>query len=94
MSEGLAAISTGASGFRSFNLGKRITMSHHQLEKDLTHLEQILPQLVANNVLGLVYWRQRITALETAQTLLPGSASRVTRLRFMFDQIDNGITRL
>ncbi|MFM0001363.1 hypothetical protein PQR57_10060 [Paraburkholderia dipogonis] len=94
MAEGLAAISTGASGFRSFNLGKRINMSHHQLEKDLAHLEHILPQLVTNNVLGLVYWRQRITALETAQTLLPGSARRVTRLRFMFDQIDSGITRL
>lgn len=69
-------------------------MSHHQLEKDLTHLEHILPQLVANNVLGLVYWRQRIAALETAQTLLPGSARRVTRLLSMFDQIDREITRL
>jgi hypothetical protein len=69
-------------------------MSHHQLEKDLTHLEHILPQLVANSVLGLVYWRQRITALETAQTLPPGGARRVTRLLCMFDQIDSRITRL
>lgn len=68
--------------------------TQHQLEKDLTHLEHIFPQLVANSVLGLVYWRQRMTALETAQTSLPVVAGRVTRLRFMFDQIDGGIARL
>ncbi|MFM0054806.1 hypothetical protein [Paraburkholderia phytofirmans] len=67
-------------------------MSHHQLEKDLAHLEHILPQLVANNVLGLVYWRQRIAALETAQTLLPGGARRVSRLLTMFDEIDSETT--
>ena len=69
-------------------------MSHHQLEQDLSHLERIVPHLVADSALGLVYWQRRIAALETEQALLPDGARRVTRLLWMFDQIDNGSARL
>jgi hypothetical protein len=75
---------SGASDFP-----RRSDVSHHQLEKDLTHLEHIVPQLVANSALGLVYWRRRIASLETAQALLPDGARRVTRLLLLFDQIDS-----
>ncbi|MFL9893439.1 hypothetical protein SAMN02787142_2565 [Burkholderia sp. WP9] len=72
---------------------QRTDVSHHQLEQDLVHLEHILPQLVANSALGMVYWRQRITALETAQSLLPDGARRVTRLLSMINQIDDATRR-
>ncbi|ABE29168.1 hypothetical protein Bxe_A3830 [Paraburkholderia xenovorans LB400] len=78
----------GRSGFTSI---ARTDVSHHQLEQDLAHLEHIFPQLVANSALGLGYWRQRITALETEQGSLPDGARRVTRLLSMIDQIDDAI---
>jgi hypothetical protein len=62
-------------------------VSHHQLEKDLTHLERVVPQLVADSALGLVYWHRRIAVLKTEQTLLPDGARRVMRLLSILDQI-------
>jgi len=61
---------------------------HQQLEDDLAHLERIVPQLVTDSPLGLVYWRGRIEALEAVQALLPDAARRVARLLIMFNRID------
>jgi hypothetical protein len=63
-------------------------VSHRQLEDELAHLERMVPQLVANSPLGLVYWRGRIAALKATQELLPGGARRVTRLLIAFNRID------
>lgn len=67
-------------------------VSHHQFEKDLTHLERIVPQLVVDSALGLVYWHRRIAVLKTKQALLPDGARRVMRLLLMLDQIENSST--
>lgn len=74
--------------FEEFQTCEGSNVSHHELEKDLTHLEHIVPRLVATSALGLVYWRSRVTALRSVQALLPDGARRVARLLSLFDQID------
>jgi hypothetical protein len=67
----------------------RIDVSHHQFEKELAHLERIIPRLAANTPLGLTYWRDRIAALEAVQASLPNGARRLTRLLIAFKRIEN-----
>jgi hypothetical protein len=64
-------------------------VSHHQLEKDLAHLERIVPLLVLDSALGLGYWHRRIAVLKTKQSLLPDGAPRVMRLLLMLGHIEN-----
>ncbi|RDJ98180.1 hypothetical protein DLM46_34570 [Paraburkholderia lacunae] len=63
-------------------------MSRDQFEKDLTHLEQVIPLLVHGNPFALSYWRRRVTSLLTHQDLLPDGTRRVTRLLKVFDEIE------
>jgi hypothetical protein len=63
-------------------------MSRYQFERDLTHLEQIIPLLVRGNPLALAYWRRRVTSLSTQQGLLPDGTRRVTRLLKAFDEVE------
>ncbi|POR53649.1 hypothetical protein B0G62_103221 [Paraburkholderia eburnea] len=67
-------------------------MQHYQFEEDLTHLEQIIPQLIKGNPLGLSYWRRRVTALAVYQGLVPDGTSRVTRLIRLFEEIERTTT--
>jgi hypothetical protein len=62
-------------------------LSHHQLEKDLKHLERVIPHLVVTGPFELAYWRRRITALKSTQELLPEGTKRVTRLLSMLDKM-------
>jgi hypothetical protein len=63
-------------------------MSRDQFERDLTHLERIIPLLVHGNPLALSYWRDRVTSLSTQQGLLPDGTRRVTRLLNVFDEVE------
>ncbi|MGF6780169.1 hypothetical protein P3T21_005398 [Paraburkholderia sp. GAS334] len=63
-------------------------MSCQAFEKDLAHLERIVPQLVATSPLGLEYWRDRIISLKSMQELNPHCIKRVTRLLRLVDQIE------
>jgi hypothetical protein len=65
---------------RQGNANSEEPVSHHQLEKDLTHLERIVPQLLLNTQQARVYWHARLTALKAIQATLPDGARRVTRL--------------
>jgi hypothetical protein len=67
-------------------------MPRYQFEKDLTHLEQVIPLLVRGNALGLPYWRRRITSLSMHQDLIPDGIKRVARLVRLFDQIEHKST--
>ncbi|CAE6767638.1 hypothetical protein R69927_06960 [Paraburkholderia domus] len=63
-------------------------MSLHEFAKDLAHLEYVLPLLERGNPLSLPYWRQRVTALEAQQTLLPDGTKRVARLLKLFNEFE------
>jgi hypothetical protein len=63
-------------------------MSLHEFAKDLAHLEYVLPLLERGDPLSLPYWRQRVTALEAQQTLLPDGTKRVARLLKLFNEFE------
>jgi len=54
-------------------------MNHHQLEKDIEHLEHIISHISAEDRIPLSYWRGRVDSVSVA-TLVPAQANRVKRL--------------
>jgi hypothetical protein len=65
-------------------------MSLHEFAKDLEHLEYVVPLLNRGNPLSLSYWRQRVTALQAQQALLPDGTKRVARLLKLFNEFERG----
>ena len=55
-------------------------MNHQQLEKDIDHLEHLLPRIAtADRPLPLSYWRDRVDGLSGAARV-PSQVNRVKRL--------------
>ncbi|WP_144150891.1 hypothetical protein [Paraburkholderia sp. BCC1885] len=54
-------------------------MNHHQIEKDIEHLEHVITRISAADRIPLSYWRNRVTSI-LAAVLVPSQASRVRRL--------------
>lgn len=55
-------------------------MNHLQIEKDIEHLEHVLPRIAtADRPLPLSYWRDRVDGLSGAARL-PSQVNRVKRL--------------
>jgi hypothetical protein len=55
-------------------------MNHQQLEKDIEHLEHLLPRIAtADRPLPLSYWRDRVDGLSGAARV-PSQVNRVKRL--------------
>ena len=54
-------------------------MNHHQLDKDIEHLEQVIARLSGNDRIPLSYWRSRVDAVSGAN-LVPAQVQRVKRL--------------
>ncbi|HEY1998150.1 hypothetical protein [Paraburkholderia sp.] len=54
-------------------------MNHHQLEKDIEHLEHVISRISAADRIPLSYWRNRIKSVANG-VLVPSQASRVRRL--------------
>ncbi|MFX1674524.1 hypothetical protein PWR63_20015 [Paraburkholderia sp. A2WS-5] len=54
-------------------------MNHHQLERDIEHLEQVIARLSGHDRIPLSYWRNRIESVSNA-ALVPSQMQRVKRL--------------
>ena len=54
-------------------------MNHHQLEKDIQHLEHVISLISAVDRLPLSYWRYRIDSV-SGSVRMPTQASRIKRL--------------
>ncbi|WP_322030146.1 hypothetical protein [Paraburkholderia sp. J76] len=54
-------------------------MNHHQLEKDIEHLEHIIGRLSGQDRIPLSYWRGRLESVSSAN-LVPSQMQRVKRL--------------
>lgn len=54
-------------------------MNHHQLERDIEHLEHLIPHISTDCHIPLSYWRYRISSVWSA-SLVPSQAARVKRL--------------
>ncbi|AFT88837.1 hypothetical protein BUPH_01388 [Paraburkholderia phenoliruptrix BR3459a] len=57
--------------------GKR--MNHHQLEKDIQHLEHVISHISAEDRIPLSYWRNRIDSVSDA-VRMPTQVNRIKRL--------------
>jgi hypothetical protein len=54
-------------------------MNHHQLEKDIEHLEQVVARLSGTDRIPLSYWRGRVASVSSGD-LVPSQLQRVKRL--------------
>jgi hypothetical protein len=54
-------------------------VNHHQLEKDIEHLERVIARLSGGDRIPLSYWRGRLDMVLSAN-LVPNQAQRVKRL--------------
>jgi hypothetical protein len=54
-------------------------MNHHQLERDIQHLEHVITRISAADRIPLSYWRNRLKSVSDV-VLVPSLASRVRRL--------------
>ncbi|MGA3246837.1 MAG: hypothetical protein ABSD12_01440 [Paraburkholderia sp.] len=54
-------------------------MNHHQVEKDIEHLEHVIGRISASDRIPLSYWRNRLKSILGA-AMVPSQASRVKRL--------------
>jgi hypothetical protein len=65
-----------------------IAMNHHQLEKDIEHLEHVISHISAEDRIPLSYWRNRIELVSDA-VKVPAHASRVKRLNAALSALEN-----
>ncbi|WP_434112912.1 hypothetical protein [Paraburkholderia caffeinilytica] len=63
-------------------------MNHHQLEKDIEHLEHVISHISAEDRIPLSYWRNRIASVSGAG-LVPAQASRVKRLNAALSALES-----
>jgi hypothetical protein len=63
-------------------------MPREQFEKELSHLERVVPLLAGESALGLPYWRSRVASLSADQALVPDGVKRVARLLKLFAEIE------
>jgi len=54
-------------------------MNHHELEKELAHLEYVFGLISPADRIPLSYWRSRLDSLP-ASSLIPAQRSRLARL--------------
>jgi hypothetical protein len=64
-------------------------MNHHQLEKDIEHLEHVIARISAADRIPLSYWRGRVKSILGA-ALVPSQASRVRRLSDALSVLEAG----
>ena len=64
-------------------------MNHHQLEKDILHLEHVISHISRQDKIPLSYWRNRIDSVSGA-VRMPAQASRVKRLNAALSVLESG----
>lgn len=63
-------------------------MANFQFEKDLAHLESIVPHVGGETAFGFVYWRRRVDSLSAHCPLTLVEARRVARLVNELDRLE------
>jgi hypothetical protein len=63
-------------------------MDHHQLEKDIQHLEHVISHISAEDRIPLSYWRSRIELVSGA-VQMPAQANRVKRLNAALSALES-----
>jgi hypothetical protein len=62
-------------------------MNHHQLEKDIEHLEHVISHISAKDRIPLSYWRNRIDSVSD-EVRVPAQASRIKRLNAALSELE------
>jgi exonuclease VII small subunit len=69
-------------------------MANFQFEKDLAHLESIVPHVGGETTSGFAYWRRRIESLSAHCQLTLSEARRVARLAHELDRLEYASKRV
>lgn len=64
-------------------------MNHHQIEKDIQHLEHVIRRLSGSDRIPLSYWRNRVDSVLNAE-LVPSQAIRVKRINEVLRALEAG----
>ncbi|WGS54662.1 hypothetical protein LFL96_27030 [Paraburkholderia sp. D15] len=62
-------------------------MDHHQLERDIVHLEHVISHISAADRIPLSYWRSRIDSVSGA-VRMPAQANRIRRLDAVLAELE------
>ncbi|WP_228877884.1 hypothetical protein [Paraburkholderia saeva] len=62
-------------------------MDHHQLEKDILHLEQIVTRISPDDRIPLSYWQNRVQTISSA-VVVPTQRGRLKRLIDALDLLE------
>lgn len=65
-------------------------MNHHQLEKDIEHLEHVIARLSGQDRIPLSYWRERVEAVSNGD-LVPSQVQRVKRLKEALSELEQRV---
>jgi hypothetical protein len=65
-------------------------MNHHQIEKEIEHLEQVVMRITANDPIPVSYWRNRVNSCLSAQ-LVPSQMERVKKLIDALRTLEAGV---
>lgn len=65
-------------------------MNHHQLEKDIVHLELVIGRIADGDRIPLSYWRGRLDSVSTAH-LVPSQIQRVRRLNDALSALESRV---
>lgn len=63
-------------------------MDHHQIEKDIEHLEHVIARLSGADRIPLPYWRRRLESVRGAN-LVPAQVLRIRRLDEALSQLES-----
>ncbi len=63
-------------------------MNHHQLEKDIEHLEHVIARISGQDRIPLSYWRGRVDTVLNAD-LVPSQVRRVKRLNDALRELES-----
>jgi len=65
-------------------------INHHQLEKDIEHLEYVLARFSGEDRIPLSYWHGRLASVMNAD-LVPSQLQRVKRLQDILGALQQGV---
>ncbi|MGF7133988.1 hypothetical protein P3T40_005489 [Paraburkholderia sp. EB58] len=67
-------------------------MNHHQLEKDIEHLEHVIARISSADRIPLSYWRGRLKLI-LGTAVVPSQASRLKRLNDALSALEARVER-
>jgi hypothetical protein len=62
-------------------------MNHRQIETDISHLEQVIGRISAEDRIPLSYWRNRVDSVASS-AVVPAQLSRMQRINDRLEKLE------